>query len=295
MPDRRTQPQSAMSVVILAARGRYQQDLVWRLSQHFHVVGIVWHVAANAKGSIASRVRRYLSPVRLWQYIHAQHHMRKSARRAMPLLEALFPPPQPAATAAIPVIEVEDINDSKAAAFVSSRQPDVVCVNGTNLLREPMLALLPRVRHGIINLHTGLSPYSRGGNCDLFMLLEERPEFVGVTIHHIDRGIDSGDILLTARPELSVDDNYDMIEAKSFRLGNDLMVKAVEQLAEGRAQRVPQWEQGKLFLRRTGYVYQPYHRVLVDRKLRRVLSEYLERRLDRDKHIRLVEAESCPR
>jgi hypothetical protein len=52
---------------------------------------------------------------------------------------------------------------------------------------------------------------------------------------------------------------------------------------------VKQWELGKLFLRRTGYVYEPYHRVRVNGLLDRgLIAEYLTRREERDRAIRLV-------
>jgi methionyl-tRNA formyltransferase len=152
-----------------------------------------------------------------------------------------------------------------------------------------MLNLIPNIPYGIINLHTGLSPYSRGGNCNLFMLLEGHPEFVGITIHHIDNGTDSGDIIISARPALEPQDNYAMIDAKTFRLGIDMMLVAIRQLIEGRAARVKQWEKGKLFLRKTGYNYYPYLRLKVNRLLKKgIISEYLRDRKNLDAGVKLI-------
>ena len=167
--------------------------------------------------------------------------------------------------------------------------PDIVCVNGTNLLRKPMLEAVATLRYGAINLHTGLSPYSRGGNCNLHMLLEGHPEMVGLTIHHLDAGIDSGDIIITARPDFEADDTFEIVEAKVFRMGIDLMLVAVRQIAEGRAARVKQWEQGKLFLRRTGYEFKPYLHVKVNRLLKAgLLFHYLKSKDEADSGVRTV-------
>ena len=278
-------------VVALVADGIYQRYLVMRLAEEFELVGLVVHAPPSPKGSLAERARRYANPARLAKHLWARRAMRGYAARAAPVLAGLFHRDgrEPSFPGYVPNVRVENINAAAAVSLIEQVCPDIVCVNGTNLLREPMLALIPGIRHGIINLHTGLSPYSRGGNCDLFMLLEGRPEMVGITIHHIDKGIDSGDIVITARPELSPDDNYEMIEAKSFRLGIDRMLVAVRQLAEHRAERVRQWAEGKLFLRRTGYVYEPYHRVRVNRMLEAgLVADYLAHREDRDRGIRLV-------
>lgn len=64
----------------------------------------------------------------------------------------------PEIPAGVPVLHTEAINGSETVAFVKHQAPDLVLVNGTQLLREPLLALRPTIRHGIVNLHTGLSP-----------------------------------------------------------------------------------------------------------------------------------------
>ena len=141
-----------------------------------------------------------------------------------------------------------------------------------------MLDLLPEIRYGIINLHTGLSPYTRGGNCNLFALLEGHPEWVGVTIHHIDAGIDSGDLIRTAQTPMQTDDLYDHIDLRTFRLGNDLLVESLTTVAAGTAPRVKQWMAGRLYLKRTGFVYEPWHwhqvnKLLMGGLLRRYLAD----------------------
>ena len=123
------------------------------------------------------------------------------------------------------------------------------------------------------------------------MLLEDHPEYVGVTIHHISAGIDSGDIILSDRPELDVNDNFEMIHAKVFHLGVTLFVKAVNQLIDGSAEKVAQWEHGKLFLKRTGYLYSPYLRVKVNKKIKDgLIQNYLKDREPIDEKIILVGA-----
>jgi len=280
-----------LRAVAMVCDGLYQRYLVQRLAAECDLAGVIVYAPENPKGSLLRRLARYRNPVRLLRHLRARRLLTEYAARARPLVESLFfeGGKAPRLPEGVPVLRVPNVNAPKAVAFIARANPDIACINGTNLLREPMLALAPRIRHGFLNLHTGLSPYSRGGNCDLFMLLEGRPELVGITVHYIDRGIDSGDIVITARPELAPDDSYETIEAKGFRLGIDMMVVAVRQIAAGRAERVAQWEEGKLFLRRTGYVYEPHHRVLVNRMLAGgMIAEYLAHRAQRDGGIRLV-------
>jgi hypothetical protein len=56
---------------------------------------------------------------------------------------------------------------------------------------------------------------------------------------------------------------------------------------------VPQWEQGKLFLQRTGYRYESWQRLAASRLLEAgLLRDYLADRLSRDAAVRLVGAGS---
>jgi len=48
-------------------------------------------------------------------------------------------------------------------------------------------------RYGTLNLHPGLLPYNRGKHSSFWNLIEETP--YGVTLHFVDAGIDTGDIV----------------------------------------------------------------------------------------------------
>jgi methionyl-tRNA formyltransferase len=45
----------------------------------------------------------------------------------------------------------------------------------------------------ILNLHTSLLPWNRGANPNLWSWVDNTPK--GVTLHHIDEGVDTGDII----------------------------------------------------------------------------------------------------
>src|SRR4051812_7901162 len=58
------------------------------------------------------------------------------------------------------------------------------------LIREPLLS---RYRNRIINLHISLLPWNRGADPNLWSWLEGTPK--GVSLHRIDAGLDTGDLL----------------------------------------------------------------------------------------------------
>ena len=282
---------SKPGVVILCCDGLYQRHLIKRVAQECRLLGIVLQIDTSLRGSLWSRITRYLQPVELAHYLMARADSYRNRKKLDQVLDELFyekgtPPRMPVNC---PGLTGNDVNDPKAVKFVHELKPDLICVNGTRLLRKPMLDLIPILNYGIINLHTGLSPYARGGNCNLFVLLEGLPEWVGITIHHIDAGIDSGDIILTDQVQVKPDDIYQIIDARTFHAGIELMIKAIKQTVAGKAQRVKQWTEGKLFLRRTGYVYKPYQVYKVNKLIRRgLLRDYLHRRPEVDANVRLV-------
>jgi len=278
-------------VIILCCDGLYQRYLICRVAREYSLMGVILQSDPHAKGTRLSRLKRYKKPSEIYRYIVARLSFAYSYPKIRSLHKGLFyehntPPSIPAD---IPVLKVADINAPDAVEFIQTLGPDIVCVNGTNLLRKPILELIPSLPYKIINLHTGLSPYARGGNCNLFVLLAGHPEWVGITIHYIDSGIDSGNIIRTAQVDIKSDDCYQVIDAKSFKLGIDLMVASIRQLRTGKAPHIKQWARGKLFLKRTGYTYHPYLIVKVNRLIRQgLLSHYLNEKQQIDTGVKLV-------
>lgn len=96
----------------------------------------------------------------------------------------------------VPILELNNINSKEAFNFTSKHQPDVIVVSGTSMIKEPLLSVPVKV--GIMNLHTGLSPYIKGGpNCTNWCIAENKWDMVGNTIMWINAGIDTGNIITT--------------------------------------------------------------------------------------------------
>jgi len=290
-----TEKKQKVKVVVLCVHGPFQHYLLNRLAQEHKLLGVVYVKSARQEQTFWQRCKHlanYLNPVKTIRYLWAKCVLPKYEREAEQRLRNLYPEYEQwkEEPAKINAITVTNINDPRALAFVESLAPDIVCVNGTNLIREPLLSKGRQLKYGMLNLHTGLSPYSRGGNCNLFMLLEGKPELVGGTIHYIDKGIDSGDIVRTYQPNMNLDDPYEFIEGKVFIDGINKLSDAVSMIANGTAVRVKQWEQGKLFLNRTGYRYQPYHRARVNRKIEAgLLTTYLRNKQSVNANVRLID------
>lgn len=93
-----------------------------------------------------------------------------------------------------------------------------VSFNYRHLIQEEVLDLLPGK---VINLHTSLLPYNRGSAPNVFSFLKDTPK--GVTIHLMDSGLDTGDIL--CQKELKFDE-----EKETFATTYDKLLEEIKQL-----------------------------------------------------------------
>lgn len=88
-------------------------------------------------------------------------------------------------------ITLEFVKEKNIEFIVSDRYEYIIKDDVINFLKDK-----------IINLHPSLLPWNRGYYPNFWSILEDTPK--GVSIHKIDKGIDTGDILI--QKEISFDD-----------------------------------------------------------------------------------------
>ena len=151
----------------------------------------------------------------------------------------------------VPSTAHRSANDPDLIELIARERPDLVLVSGTDLLKKPTLdGFATRV----MNLHTGISPYIRGGpNCANWALALGEFDLLATTVMGIDPGIDSGAISATERTPLSGRESLKELHIMVMDHAHDLYRRAVEAFAAGRAlPAVPQSTiaKGRLFLTR---------------------------------------------
>lgn len=149
------------------------------------------------------------------------------------------------------LFEVEDgrINDQDIIDKIKEIEPKILIVLSTSLLKDFFINTFPKK---IINIHAGLSPYYRGSGTNVFPFYNGELEYVGMTIHYMDVGIDSGDIILQGRPFFERGDNTHTIGCKNIILGAKLMIETVRfYLQHGPPQGVRQdLKQGRVYYKK---------------------------------------------
>jgi hypothetical protein len=114
--------------------------------------------------------------------------------------------------------------------------PRLVVSHGyRRILRADVLDVLP---DRVINLHISLLPYNRGADPTLWSVLEDTP--AGVTIHYIDPGVDTGDVIAQRELAFADDDTLATAYAKAQAAMVDLFAEQWPAISGGTNARAPQ-------------------------------------------------------
>lgn len=129
-------------------------------------------------------------------------------------------------------------NAKDASLWIESLRPDLIVVfSMSQLLKEDILNI---PRFGVINLHPSYLPSYRGANPDFWQYydMEMNP---GATVHYVDAGEDTGDIIFQERVHIPLGTKSPIrVDKLVGEVGVSLMLKAVDAIAQGNAPRTPQ-------------------------------------------------------
>lgn len=131
----------------------------------------------------------------------------------------------------VAISECASVNSVACIAWLREQQPDVVVVNGTRIISADVLAATAAP---FVNTHCGITPAYRGVHGGYWALYRNDRANAGVTVHLVNTGIDTGDILYQQAIEIDADDNFVTYPVKQYIAGIPLMVKAIGDIAAGR-------------------------------------------------------------
>jgi folate-dependent phosphoribosylglycinamide formyltransferase PurN len=139
---------------------------------------------------------------------------------------------------AFPIVTCTDQNAASSVAQLKEWSPDLIVFAGGNILRKQLLDV-PSL--GVINMHLGLLPEIRGMSSPEWSLLQDVP--VGVTVHYIDSGIDTGPILRRCEfPNASQCDSLADLRNRLIAFGIERVAEVVVALDRGSLAASPQSE-----------------------------------------------------
>jgi methionyl-tRNA formyltransferase len=152
---------------------------------------------------------------------------------------ALAPSPvkEAAQKARVRVFQPARLKDPGARVEISSVQPDAIIVVAYGHIIPDWMIDLPR--YGCINLHASLLPRYRGAAPIQWAVIRGE-NITGVTTMKIDRGLDTGDILLQEPLEIHREETAEGLSERLSVLGAGLMVKTLSGLGSGEIHPQPQ-------------------------------------------------------
>ncbi len=103
------------------------------------------------------------------------------------------------------------------------------------ILRREFLELFAA---GCVNVHPSLLPYNRGVGTNIWSIVDGTP--AGVTIHYMDAGIDTGDVIAQREVSTGPTDTGQTLYRRLEHASVDLFTETWPLIRSGRASRIPQ-------------------------------------------------------
>lgn len=125
---------------------------------------------------------------------------------------------------------VQSVNSDEARLLLQSLDPSVVVLSGTRIVSSETLSC---VECDFVNLHAGITPLYRGVHGAYWAYRDGCPDLAGVTLHLVDSGIDTGDILAQEVIRRTETDNFATFPLLQLAAGLPHLVQAIESVLQG--------------------------------------------------------------
>ncbi|MBK8981276.1 MAG: hypothetical protein IPM38_02885 [Ignavibacteria bacterium] len=125
----------------------------------------------------------------------------------------------------IELSETDDVNElkNKLSEFDTG-----VCVGFMSILKKKIFSI---PKNGILNLHCGKLPEYRG-RAPISRSIMNGEEFLTVTVHRIDEGIDSGDICKEYKIKISQEDDVNTLYRKCSGVSSKIISECLRDIKE---------------------------------------------------------------
>ena len=130
----------------------------------------------------------------------------------------------------LPIIQPVTIKDKDVWDKLAKIKPDVIVVVAYGQIIPEEILHLPRF--GCINVHASLLPKYRGAAPIHWTIINGEKE-TGITIMQMDKGLDTGDIIMQEKIPIALYDTLGSIHDRLAELGSKMIVTCLESLEYG--------------------------------------------------------------
>ncbi|MEK6278970.1 MAG: formyl transferase [Acidobacteriota bacterium] len=240
-------------IAILGSDDAHHKYLVALLRSRFDVAAVVIEPAASQR-------RRLRQNGRYHDYAYAiYHHLRRTVFRLNKQRRRYFADlvETPAAERSS-VLTVDWINDPSVSELLRNVRPELTVIICTSILKKEVLEAAGEL---IINVHGGYLPYYRGNHCFFFALYNRTFDRIGSTLHFVDEGIDTGDIIEVVTPPIYKADTAETLYCRAEKLAIHRLADLLDRWQQGESlPRSPQTMRGRLYKTRDR---KPHHDLIL--------------------------------
>ena len=127
----------------------------------------------------------------------------------------------------IPVFQPVKVKAPEAVEVLRSYQADIFVVAAFGQILSEEILEMPR--YGCVNIHASLLPAYRGAGPIQWAIIDGRRK-TGITIMQMDKGLDTGDILLQKEVMIDERETGDSLHDKLAAAGAELIVEALSKI-----------------------------------------------------------------
>ncbi len=139
--------------------------------------------------------------------------------------------------AGVPVEIHQNINSDEYLDRIKSYDVDLFVSMSFNQIFKTRTINYPKLK--TINCHAGKLPFYRGRNILNWALINDEREF-GITVHYVDEGIDTGDIILQRTYAITDEDDYSTLLSRAYTGCADVLYDAIKLIQADKVEPVKQ-------------------------------------------------------
>lgn len=211
---------------MLAGRGTSTDVLYNSLKNDYDIAAVILEEPVRKKEFLKKRIKKLgLGKVIgqiLFQFSVAKYLELVSGKRKRKILEYYQLDDR-----SIPinkVIKLKSVNDPESIDVLKKIDPDLVIVNGTRIISKEVLN---SISVKFVNIHAGITPKYRNVHGAYWAVVNNDLDNCGVTVHLVDPGIDTGNIIYQKAIAITSDDNFATYPLLQLAEGIPLLKKAL--------------------------------------------------------------------
>jgi len=136
------------------------------------------------------------------------------------------------------ILQPEKVSENNFCDLIRNSSPDLIIVAAFGQILSKGLLMIPK--WGAINIHASLLPKYRGA-APIQRSILNNESLTGLTVMHMDEGLDTGPILYQEVVPIRKDETAGQLHDRLSIKAGDLLIRVLKVMSEGRLKEIPQY------------------------------------------------------